>query len=65
MPASAWLRSCWMLAVIELRFCATPCAALMTALCAEYELGLVESACNALVKLLKIASNDVDDPGVP
>ena len=42
-----------------------PCAALTTALCAEYELGLVERLCNALVKLLKIASNDVDDPGVP
>ena len=43
---------------MELRFCATPCAAPTAALCAEYELGLVDSVCNALVKLSKMASND-------
>jgi hypothetical protein len=41
-----------MLDVIELRFCASDCAALTTAAWLEYELGLVDSDCNALVKVL-------------
>ena len=51
-PASAWLRNCWMLAVIPLRFCASACAEPTTAAWLAYELGLVASACNELVKLL-------------
>lgn len=64
-PSSAWLRSCWTVVVIEFRFCATVCAALTTAACAEYELGLVDKACKAPVKLSKTPSNELDDPGVP
>ena len=52
MPVSAWLRNCWMPVVMSLRFCASACAAPMTADWLEYELGLVASACSALVKLL-------------
>ena len=47
MPCSAWVRSCWMVVVIELRFCASACAAPITAVWSEYEPGLVDSACNA------------------
>src|SRR5271165_3238793 len=64
-PCWAWLRKVWIVAVIELRFCATFCAALSTAVWLEYELGLEDRACKELVKLLKMPSNEVEDPGVP
>ncbi len=37
----------------------------VTCVCAEYELGLVDSACTADVKLPKIALSELDELGEP
>ena len=65
MPMSAWLRSDWMLAVALLSCAASACAALIVWLCAADELGEVDSACTALVKLLNTESSVVEEPGWP
>ncbi len=52
MPCSAWVRSCWIVDVIELRFCVSACAAPITALCCDDDDGLLASPCKAVVKLL-------------
>ena len=51
--------------VMLLSCCTSDCAALTTAMRADCESELVDSACTALVSALKALSSVPADPGVP